>query len=326
VYAELSSSDMLVMERVHGTPLGNMSLGQIPVDDRRQIADSILNTLLHQLLVVGTFHADPHPGNIMVMENGRAILLDFGSVGRIDKVTRQALLRMLIAWDFGDPLAATDALLVMADHPADLRERQLERDMGAFIGTWVVPGASIGSQAVADLFGIVARNGLTMPPELAAALRAIGTMEGTLTWLVPGYNIVAEARAFAEHHMKELLRPRSLQAMFAEEAVALMPLLQRLPRRIDRITAAMEEGRFNVNVAAFAHQRERDVVRGLMQEMLLTFLAAASGVMATMLISKDAGPLLVPGMTVLQFMGYFLAVLALILAMRVLIFIFRRPV
>lgn len=325
VYPELSSRDMLVMQCIHGTPLGDVHLQDISPENRQQIADSILSTLLHQLLVVGTFHADPHPGNIMVMENGRATLLDFGSVGRIDKTTRQALLRMLIAWEFGDPISATDALLVMVDHPANLHERQLERDMGAFILTWVVPGASVGSKAVADLFGIVARNGLTMPPELAAALRAIGTMEGTLTWLVPGYNIVAEARAFAEQYMKDLVRPRSLQAMFAEEAVALMPLLQRLPRRIDRITAAMEEGRFNVNVAAFAHQRERDVVRGLMQELLLTFLAAASGVMATMLIGNSEGPLLVPGMTVFQFMGYFLAVLALILAMRVLIFIFRRP-
>lgn len=324
VYPELSSRDMLVMERVKGTPLGDVRLSDIPVENRRQMADTIFESLLHQLLVVGTFHADPHPGNIMVMEDGRATLLDFGAVGRIDKVTRQSLIRMLIAWEFGDPIAATDALLVMVDHPANLNERQIERDMGAFIVTYMVPGASIGSQAVGDLFGIIARNGLSMPPELAAALRAIGTMEGTLTWLVPGYNIVSEARTFAEQYMKELVRPRSLQSMITEEAFALLPMLQRLPRRIDRITAAMEEGRFNVNVAAFAHQRERDVARGLMQELLLTFLAAASGVMATMLIGQDSGPILVPGMTVYQFMGYFLAVLALILAMRVLIFIFRR--
>lgn len=323
VYTALSTRDMLVMERVHGTPLGMMHLDDIP-GDLRQMADTIFESLLHQILIVGTFHADPHPGNIMVMDDGRATLLDFGSVGRIDKVTRQALIRMLIAWEYGDPVTATDALLAMVDHPANLHERQLERDMGTFIVTYVVPGASVGSRAVADLFGIVARNGITMPPELAAALRAIGTMEGTLTWLVPGYNIVARARAFAEQHLKDVLRPRSLQRMLTEEAVAMLPMLQRLPRRIDRITAAMEEGRFNVNVAAFAHQRERDVVRGLMQELLLTFLAAASGVMATMLIREDSGPMLVPSMSVFQFMGYFLAVLALILAMRVLIFVFRR--
>src|SRR5699024_1369082 len=139
--------------------------------------------------------------------------------------------------------------------------------------------ASIGSTAVADLFSIVARNGLTMPPDLAAALRTIGTIEGTLSWLVPDFNIITQARQFAEKYMKDLVKPSSLVDAVTGELISLLPLLQRLPRRIDRITAAMEEGRLNVNVSPLANPRDVGIVQGLMQEALLTVLAAASGVM-----------------------------------------------
>lgn len=325
VYGEFSTQGMLVMERVHGVSLSDVNLADVP-GDRQRMADVLFEALLHQMLVVGTFHTDPHPGNIMLLPDGSLTLLDFGSVGRIDKVTRTALVRMLLAWEFDDPVSATDSLLVMVDRPADLDERTLERQMGAFMATHTVPGATIGSAAVADLFSIVARNGLTMPPELAAALRTIGTIEGTLSWLVPEYNIIAQARIFAEQYMKGLLRPASLMDAFTEELVSLLPLLQRLPRRIDRITAAMEEGRLTMNVSALGNPRDVGVVRNLMQELLLTVLAAASGVMAVLLMGQEEGPMLVPTMSVFQFMGYFLLVLALILAMRVMIFVFRRAV
>ena len=324
VYSEISTSGLLVMERIHGQPLGLVNLADIH-GDRQQMADSLFEALLHQMLIVGTFHTDPHPGNIMLLPDGTLTLLDFGSVGRVDKVTRTSLVRLLLAWEYDDPVSATDALLVMVERPADLDEHALERDMGAFMATYTVPGATIGSAAVADLFSIVARNGLTMPPELAAALRTIGAIEGTLGWLVPEFNIITQSRQFAEKFMKEMVRPASLMDAFTGELIRLLPLLQRLPRRIDRITAAMEEGRLNVNISPLGNPRDVGIVRSLMQESLLTVLAAASGVMAVLLIGQEEGPLLVPGMTVFQFMGYFLLVLAFILAMRVLIFIFRRP-
>lgn len=324
VYGDLSTAGMLVMERIHGAPLGTVSIADVH-GDRQKMADSLFEALLHQMLIVGTFHTDPHPGNIMLLPDGTLTLLDFGSVGRIDKVTRTSLVRLLLAWEYDDPVSATDALLVMVERPEGLDERHLERDMGEFMATYTVPGATIGSAAVADLFGIVARNGLTMPPELAAALRTIGTIEGTLSWLVPEFNIITQARHFAEKFMKDLVKPTSLVDAVTGELISLLPLLQRLPRRIDRITAAMEEGRLTVNISPFANPRDVGVVRSLMQEALLTVLAAASGVMAVLLIGQEEGPLLVPGMTVFQFMGYFLLVLAFILAMRVLIFIFRRP-
>lgn len=323
VYAEFCTSGLLVMERMHGVPLSRVDINTIP-GDRRQLAQTVFDSLLHQMMVLGTFHADPHPGNIMLLDDGRLTLLDFGSIGRIDKVTRHALIRMLIAWEFGDPVSATDALLTMVDVPDDLNQRRIERDMGAFMTTHVVPGANVGTQAVSDLFGMIARNGLSVPPQLAAALRAIGTIEGTLTWLSPGYNVVAEARRFAERYMHDLLRPTSIRDLLTEELVGLLPIIQRLPRRLDRLAAAMEEGRWTMNVGTVGTPDDHRLVRSLMQELLLTVLAAASGLMATALINQDTGPMLVANVGVYQFMGYFLLVLALILAMRVLIFVFRR--
>ncbi|MCO5225922.1 MAG: AarF/UbiB family protein, partial [Thermomicrobiales bacterium] len=290
VYADLCTSDLLVMERMHGTPISIVDRATIN-GDRQALADTVFDSLLHQLLITGTFHADPHPGNIMLLDDGRLTLLDFGSVGRMDKVTRQALIRMLIAWGFADPVSATDALLIMVDEPDDLNLRQLERDMGAFMATYIVPGATVNSQVIADLFGIVARNGLSMPPSLAAALRALGTIEGTLTWLSPGYDILTEARRFAEEYMRESVRPTNIRNMLTEELVALLPVIRRMPRRLDRLTTAMEAGRFTMNVGKMGTPDDHHMVRSLVQELLLTVLAGASGLMATMLIGQDSGPM-----------------------------------
>src|SRR5690606_39921644 len=68
----------------------------LPIFDPRQLASTLLESLLRQIVIDGTFHADPHPGNVMLTTNDRLTLLDFGSVGRMDSMLRTALLRLIM--------------------------------------------------------------------------------------------------------------------------------------------------------------------------------------------------------------------------------------
>src|SRR3954451_12977061 len=108
---------------------------------------------------------------------------------------------------------------------------------------------------------------------MAAVFRSLATLEGTLTQLAPGFDLVAESRAFAAEELAERLRPEALRRAATDEFLSLLPLLRRVPRRLDRIGAALEEGRFAVDVRLFADDRDRRVVTGPVHQVLLAVVA-----------------------------------------------------
>ncbi len=128
-----------------------------------------------------SIHADPHPGNVMLLVDGRLTLLDFRSVGRIDGVLRGALVRLILSFDQGDPIAASDALPDLVERPERLDEQRLERALEQFMARYLTPGIAPDVRMFTDLFRIIADFGLAVPHEIAAVFRSIATLEGTLT-------------------------------------------------------------------------------------------------------------------------------------------------
>ena len=321
-YQPLCTGLVLVMERFDGRPLAAIDDG-MPADVRAALARSLLDCLLREVMLEGTFHADPHPGNVLLLADGRLGLLDFGSVGRIDQGLRSALQRLLLALDRGDPAGLADALLEVVERPEELDELRLERMLGRFLARHVAAGITPDVTMFTDLFRIVSDHGLAVPPEIAAVFRALATMEGTLTQLAPGFDIVAEARRFAGQQLAAQFRPDTLRTTAADELVALLPLLRRLPRRIDRIGGALEAGRLSVNVRLLADEGDRRIVTGLLYLVLTTFLAATSGIMAVLMLGLRGGPTITSRVSLFQFLGYCLLVISAILALRVLALVFR---
>jgi ubiquinone biosynthesis protein len=321
-YPRLCTGMVLVMERLDGRPLAAIDAGT-PADVRAALARSLLDCLLREVMLEGTFHADPHPGNVLLLADGRLGLLDFGSVGRIDAGLRQALQRLLMALDRGDPAALADALLEVAERPEELDEPRLERMLGRFLARHVVAGITPDVTMFTDLFRIVSEHGLAVPPEIAAVFRALATMEGTLTQLAPGFDIVAEARRFAAEQLAAQFGPDLLRQTAVDELTALLPMLRRLPRRIDRLGGALEAGRLSVNVRLLAHEGDRRLITGLLYLVLTTFLAATSGIMAVLMLGLRGGPTITSRVTLFQFLGYCLLVISAILALRVLALVFR---
>jgi ubiquinone biosynthesis protein len=117
-------------------------------------------------------------------------------------------------------------------------------------------------------------------------------------------------------------RPDDLDEQ-ADEIVALLPMLRRLPRRVDRIAAAVEGGRLSVNVRLLADERDRTVITGWVQLGVLAVLAATAGGMAVALLALKGGPAMTETISLYQFLGYCLLVICSLLALRVLAAVFR---
>ncbi|MBA2767635.1 MAG: AarF/ABC1/UbiB kinase family protein [Sporichthyaceae bacterium] len=325
LHAQLCTQRVLVMEWLEGTPLGST---HTVVDergpDRQEMARALLECLLRQVVVDGVFHADPHPGNVLLLADGRLGLLDFGSVGRLGASTRVAVRQLLVAVDRGDSAAARDAFLELVTRTDDLDEMRLERALGLFMARHLGPAASPDMAMFTDLFRLVAEHELVVLGEVAAVFRALATVEGTLLRLAPGFQLVEESRRFARAEIAAAFGPEAASQTLAEEITGLLPVLRRLPRRVDRITGALEQGRLTVNVRLFADEQDRQFATGLLHQVLLAFLGATAGIMAVVLLGASGGPAVTPAVSLFQVFGYNLFVVSCILVLRVLFDIFRR--
>ena len=324
VHEQLCTEHVLVIEWLDGV---NLRAAGPLIDerglDRAELTRALLRSMVYQITEGGVFHADPHPGNVLLLTDGRLALLDFGSVGRLDTQQRSALQNLLLAVGRGDPAALRDALLELVTRTDEIDEWQLERALGRFAARHLVGTSPPTAEMFTDLFRLASQFELAIPPEIATVLRALATLEGTLSLLTPGIDIAAEARQYAADRVASQLSPAAVPKSAAEEVAALLPVLRRLPRRFDRVTSALEQGRLSLNVRLLADERDRRVVTGLTHQFLLAFLAAASGVVAAILLGTPGGPQVSPTLSLLQLIGYNLLIIGGILGLRVLYVIVR---
>jgi len=325
VYEQLCTEHVLVIEWLDGVSL--RAAAQLIDDrglDRTALSRALLRSMVYQITEGGVFHADPHPGNVLLLTDGRLAMLDFGSVGRLDTRQRLALQDLLLALGRGDPAAFRDALLELVTRAEEIDELLLERALGQFMARHLTGGTAATPEMFTDLFRLASRFELVIPSEIATVLRALGTLEGTLTLLTPGVDIAAEAHAYAADRVSGQIAPKAVKKTAADELTELLPVIRRLPRRFDRVTGALEQGRLGLNVRLFADERDRRVVTGLTNQFLLAFLGTASGIVAALLLGAPGGPKVAPTVSLYQIIGYNLLILAAILVLRVLFTIFRN--
>ncbi|WP_368732964.1 ABC1 kinase family protein [Streptomyces alkaliphilus] len=325
VHQDLCTERVLVVEWLDGVTLNRADPVIEERDlDRAALARDLLGCLLEQIMTKGIFHADPHPGNILVLEDGRLGLVDFGSVGRIDQMLRSSLRNLLLAIDRNDPTAMSDSLLELVERPEEIDEERFQRALGRFTARHMSAGTPPSHEMFTDLFVIVSQYGLTVPPEVAAAFRALTTVEGSLNRLMPGFDIVQEARSFAASELTRNLSPRHLARSLTDEAAAVLPMLLRLPRRAERISSALEHGRLGINVRLLADERDRRFIRGIVRDVLLAFVGGLTGVLGILLLAVEGGPHVSDSLRLFDIFGYNMLLISSVLVLRVL-FTITKP-
>ncbi|HEX4722413.1 MAG TPA: AarF/UbiB family protein [Pseudonocardiaceae bacterium] len=323
-FADLSSPTLLVMAKLDGVPIGNAAdlLATFTTEERRTLAADILGSILRQIIVTGVFHADLHPGNLLVRPDRTVGLLDFGSVGRLDQPSRTALGLLLAAINRDDPIAATDSLIELLDRPDELDQRALERSVGELMVRF--RAGTGGVDMFTTLFKLVLSHRFAVPTQIAATFRAMGALEGTLTLLSPGFDLVGAAQAQASDLMSAALRPTAIRQTLEGQLASVLPIIQRLPQRINKITQDLEQGKFAINVRPLADRRDREFITALAQQVMVTVLAAAATIGSIMLMTSDTGPMLTATLRLYSFLGYALLFVGFVLGLRVLVRVFFR--
>jgi ubiquinone biosynthesis protein len=302
VRTELTTSRMLVLERLDGVSVRDAERLEAAGVDRPGLADALLRCFLQQILVDGVFHADPHPGNVLVLADRRLGLLDFGAVGHLDTLQQAAVRDMLVAVGRADAGAIRDAVVEVATVRRHVDDTQLERALARFVARHLGRGAVPNAAMLTDMLRLLASFGIVLPPEFSTLFRTLATLEGTLITLSPGYLLIS-----------------TVKDGFQAEALSLLPLLRRAPRHAERIATIVERGDLQVRVSLLSEEDDVRTLTRLVNRAVLAVLGSIVGLLSVMLLGTPGGPPFTGDTSLFQFFGYFGLFCASVLILRVIV-------
>ncbi|KZR57658.1 ABC1 kinase family protein [Pseudobacillus badius] len=239
-YEEYSTKKVLVMEWVEGARITDLKFLEQNGINRRDLAARLVELFLEQLLQEGRFHADPHPGNILVKKDGTIILIDFGMVGEIQKkdaVHIRRLVEGIVLEDYDQVLSALESLRFLlpgADHA------QLKTIIQALVDNYTEknfasPDDFVVQKLLADLEKIVKEQPIQLPSEFAFFGRAASTFVGILYILDPDIDLLEVGKPLIFKWLQENPEPgpASGQPAFQWLIRSFRPLLS-VPRQIQQ--------------------------------------------------------------------------------------------
>lgn len=277
VFHQLCTDRLLVMEQAPGRAIdapGAIAGSGAPP---HLLAAALLSSFLQQVLQGMAFHADPHPGNLMVDEWGRLWLLDFGAVGLLDPTTRRALQDIAIGMSAGEPMVVARAVRHLAGAEATADLQVLENDIGMLM---VETAGGFDPSVVPEVLSVMTRHGMTVPPSMTSLSKALITLEGTLRVIDPSFELATEASSVADELSDH--DPEVMGDLLQQELRRSLPALRSLPEHIDELATQLRSGRMSVRVERFAG-RDELVVSGWIDRALIAFFGCvgllASGVL-----------------------------------------------
>ena len=308
VYAELSSSRIIVMEYLQG-----VSVTQVQdQDERKRMARVLLQEAYKQVFVDGFFHADPHPGNLRFLEDGRIGMIDFGLVGRLSSRMRELLVRlaMSVAFRDSDRVAKIVYSAGIAKERVDLAA--LSRDVDEVFGTAL--GRSLQEidteLVLLQFMNLVSRYGVTLPHELALLGKAGVNIEGVVRTLDPDVDISRELLPQAYQMIAIPEDPHELMTEGFKQLLRLKAMMNEIPLQIDQIVTDVASGKMHMDVSSEQFDGLVPSIRELGALLAIGMVAAASIVAAALLIIPHFGDTTLRGIPVLPVLAAGMAVYA----------------
>lgn len=276
-YPQLSSSKVLTMDFLEGVKINNVTAIDAAGLDRLDIGESILRALIKQLLIDGFFHADPHPGNILVnLETGYVGFLDMGMMGEIDVNQRLNLINLLMVTRQKDPAGLARAVRSLSvPFRKNVDDGAFYKDFERAIGRYMDPDTpSSFGPLMSIVFDLLASHGLRLDSDLTLAIKAMTQAEAIYTALYPeggglvamGFDTVKELalQETTAENIKDILTKQA--TLLAQDLVKELPSLK---------TATLgwlgmyRRGRFELHVDTSDLAREVGTLHRIAQQIIL---------------------------------------------------------
>jgi ubiquinone biosynthesis protein len=307
---DYTTSRVLTMDYVDGRSIDSLGPLRRVELDCEGLADQLIGAYLQQVLVHGLFHADPHPGNVLLTPDHRLVLVDLGMVARLSPEAQEQLLRLLLAISNGDAAAAVDALERLGDrlegYDADALRTRIT-DLLLRYGSATV-GRLAAGRSLAEVAMAASSCGLRPGPTLSMLAKSLLNLDQVARTLDPD----ARIDELIENHVAAVMRSRMLEtarpAKLLRSALDAAAFAEQLPGRLNKVLESVAEGRLTLRLEGLD---EVSVIRGAqkMANRVVAGVMIAAFVVAAALFSGTPNGTTVWGYPVLTIVFLGLAVL-----------------
>ncbi|MEM4244972.1 MAG: AarF/ABC1/UbiB kinase family protein [Candidatus Nanoarchaeia archaeon] len=239
VYWDYTTKKVLTMEYIEGKKIGEETISK---EKKRKVVKIITDSFIKQVLDYGFFHADPHPGNIFLMKNGKVALLDFGIVGRMEPRTRRKVENMLIGLINKDTNLLATSIIEVGIIEKGTNIEQLENDLAEHLGEYhnlSLKQTSI-SEFFYDAFTLARKYKMKFPTNFVLLIKAMATTEGFDKKYYPEFNFVKACEPAVRKAMKKRTSPVYLIENAKRTMWDFKELVRKMPARAIRIMDLIE--------------------------------------------------------------------------------------
>ncbi len=283
---DYTTSRVLTMTFIRGQKITSLSPLVRLEADGRGLAEELIRAYLHQFIIEGFFHADPHPGNVFLTDDRRLALIDLGMVSRLSEGLQEHLLKLLLAVASGDGEQAADVVVAMAGRRERIDEAGYRREIAALVTEH--RGARVGElragRTMMALSRIAARHGIRLPGEMAMLGKTLLNLEEIARTLAPDCAVDEilrnDANALMQRRMLKSLTPANLFA----SALEARELVQKLPGRINRLLDVLASDQVRVKVEMIDEGAVMEGMQKVANRITLGLLVAALIIAAGMLM------------------------------------------
>ena len=307
VVDELSSEYVLVMERISGVSVADARLA--PAEAKR-IASNGASSLIHQVLIAGFFHADPHAGNVLVTPDGRLCFLDWGMAGNLTRRLRLGLADLFlaaveqdaerivqIAADLGSPGGRADLRAMERDVTLTLHE-----DFNGTIGR-----VQLG-RAMLKLLFIFGQNGINITRDYSLMAKAVLSIEEVARTLDPAFDLRAEARPILIELQRDRTGPRAILRESRSLIRSLLSGLRELPADVFRIVRRIEHDDLTIKFQHQGLEELDDSISAASNRLTLGVIIGSLIIGSSLIVTTGIRPYLF-GYPALGIVGYLLSAL-----------------
>jgi ubiquinone biosynthesis protein len=285
VYWDYSGARMLTLEYLAGVQLADLELDDTSLEERRELAYRVTQTWMEMIFRHGFFHGDPHPANVLVLEDARIGLVDFGLVGKLTDDDMARLTRLFID-------AATENVDALPRRLAELgvrypkeREEEFATELRDLFYRYY--GASLADVdpilVIREAFGLIYSMNLRLPTRFVLLDKAIATLGSVGVELYPNFNVFEVARPYARELMLERFSPARLAMRTQKRGRELFEIAGDLPYQVHDVLQEIRDGQIEVG---FVHKGLDEFMHKLdvVFNRLVVALVVAGGLLGSSLI------------------------------------------
>ena len=290
-YPDFSTAEVLTMERIYGRRI--LDLKNDDKKNNERLIESLLDIAFEHIFIDGLFHADPHPGNVLITPDNQIAFIDFGLVGHVARDHQDRLLTILLALSLKDPDTLARQLIHFGQPSARVPIHQFRDGLRRLQGRYA--GLSLSNiQAgciMVDIMELSLQYKIHLPREFALLTKASLALEGIVRQLHPDFNLAKQLAKKAESLLVERLDPRNFRAAGAKTALQLATLAQELPTQINQTLADLERGEIQVSILSKDLAQLDRTLRGMALAIFSSFTATAIIAGAFFLVYQNNGKL-----------------------------------